>query len=167
MAAAGGELAARQRQMAEGGGGPHVVHCPDHALAAVENAADVVQREHALIDPVQVHDVGFLELSRAGDVAAGTANVEVPQVFPPQTEPPPHRQSLAQEVPLSPPAVAPLAHQQVVGRLVSHQHARLHAVVVQRHQQAVGSQGGASRSLARVHYQYSHAATVGLFFWFC
>ena len=61
--------------MAEGSGGPHVVHCPNHGLPRAEDALQVAQRQVALVYPVQVDHVGLAELGPAGHVGSGVGYV--------------------------------------------------------------------------------------------
>ena len=75
-----GKFIATSGIMADGRGGPDVVHGPDDRLARVENLGDVVEREHSLVDPVQVYHVGLAELGQSGDVGACVGDVDVEEV---------------------------------------------------------------------------------------
>ena len=68
-------------EVADGGGGPDVVHGPHHRLATLQDAAYAAEGEHALIDPMQVDDVGLTELPQLSDVDACIGNVNVEQVL--------------------------------------------------------------------------------------
>ena len=67
-------------QVTDGSGRPDVVHGPYHTLAAKQYLADVLQRQHALIDPVQMDNVGFLEFRQVGDVCATVGYVDIEQM---------------------------------------------------------------------------------------
>ena len=49
---------------------PHVVKGPYHRLAGLHDAVYFTQREHALVNPVQMNDVSLPESWQAGDVLA-------------------------------------------------------------------------------------------------
>ena len=59
---------------------PFVVQRPNDPLAAAHNLVYPVEREHPLIDPMQVDDVCLLELAGAGDVDACVGNVCLPKM---------------------------------------------------------------------------------------
>ena len=132
------------------------MHRPHHWLAGVENLADVAQREHALVHPVQVDDIGFLELRQTGDIGADVGNVNLEEVLPQEVQAPEHRPALPKEVPLLPQRLRQSYHCDVIALLVAHQHLGLLAVVVQRVLQPVGSQCRPSRHLTRIDNQYPH-----------
>ena len=62
--------------MAETRERPHVVQRPYQRLAGVDDALQHVQRDHAVVNPVQVDDVGLAELGQVGDVLACGAKIE-------------------------------------------------------------------------------------------
>ena len=57
------------------------MHGPDHPLPAAQNLLQVVEREHGLVGPVQVDDVGLSELGQAGDVVAEARGVDGKEPF--------------------------------------------------------------------------------------
>ena len=63
-----GETTTAEGDVTERCSRPDVVHRPDHGFARAQNLADGADGEHALIDPMEVDDVGLLELRQAGDV---------------------------------------------------------------------------------------------------
>ena len=58
--------------------GPFVVQCHDDAFATAHNIAHFIERKHALIDPMQVHDVCLLELIRVCYADANIGDVCLP-----------------------------------------------------------------------------------------
>ena len=66
--------------MADAGKRPLVVHRPHDGFAAVYDAAYVFQGKEALVDPMQVDDIGFLEFRQCGDVRTGVGQVHLEQV---------------------------------------------------------------------------------------
>ena len=48
--------------MANGRCGPNVVHGPNHGFAAVHDFSDAAEREHSLVNPREVDNVGLLKL---------------------------------------------------------------------------------------------------------
>lgn len=59
--------------------GPFVVKRPDDALSAAHDFAHFIERNHALVNPMQVYDVGFLELWCGGDADSGVGDVCLPE----------------------------------------------------------------------------------------
>ena len=69
--------------VADGRARPHVVQRPDDRFGALEYLLQVAERQHALVDPVEVDDVGLTECPCAGDVETGVGDgdgKEVPAV---------------------------------------------------------------------------------------
>jgi len=73
-----GIVPAAGRMVADAGKGPHVVQGPDHLFTGCNDLADFIEREHSLIDPVQVDDIGLFEFRQIGDgkSAVGDRNIE-------------------------------------------------------------------------------------------
>ena len=61
--------------MADAGAGPHVVHGPYDGLSRSENLSEVIEREHSLIHPMQMDDIGLLEFGQGGDVRSGVGYI--------------------------------------------------------------------------------------------
>ena len=59
--------------------GPFVVQRPDDSLPAAHNFAHFIERKHTLVDPMEVYDVGFLELFRACNADAEICDVCLPE----------------------------------------------------------------------------------------
>ena len=73
------KMFARARMMTDGCAGPHVMHGPHHGLAAAQDAGELMEGEHALVDPVQMNDVCGLELGKLCDIRSTTCNIHFPQ----------------------------------------------------------------------------------------
>ena len=142
--------------MADAGSRPEVVHRPHDRLSRTQDFTDVLQREHALVDPGEMYDVGLLELAQLRDVAAGVGEVYLKKVVAGEMQVPEHAEPFPEEVPLVLPLVAETDHGDVVRQLVTHQHLRLHAVVVQRILEPVGGNSRPACLLTGIYYQYSH-----------
>lgn len=54
--------------MADAGAGPHIVHGPYYRFAGSQNLADGVERQHSLVDPVQMDDICLLKFGKRSDV---------------------------------------------------------------------------------------------------
>ena len=67
--------------MADARSGPQVVHGPHHRLAAAHYLAYAVERQHALVNPVEVYHVSLLKLRQTGYVAARIGNVYLEQML--------------------------------------------------------------------------------------
>ena len=61
MAASGVEMCAVERDMTDACGEPNVVHRPHNGLATAQDFANAFQREHALVNPRQMDNVGRFE----------------------------------------------------------------------------------------------------------
>ena len=68
--------------VADGGGRPHIVHRPYYRFPTEEDLPQHFQRQHTLVDPVQVYHVGLLELMHLGDVSTCIGDVNLKEVFP-------------------------------------------------------------------------------------
>ena len=135
---------------------PQVVHGPHHRLAAGKNLANRTQRQQPLIDPRQMDDVGLLKLGKTRDVDADIGQVELKELLPAEMKMPEQAPTLPKEVPPSEPRTGRLHHGDVVGHLVAHKHLGLHAIIVERVEQAAGGQGGPTCLLTCVDNQYAH-----------
>ena len=93
------EAAAIQRQVADRRCRPQVVHRPYHMFLG-SDFANGAQRQHALVDPMQMHDVGFLIFAQPGNVGAGVGNVDFKQVLLSEVQVQPDDQPFPQEMEL-------------------------------------------------------------------
>lgn len=59
-----GILCAGTSVMADTRERPHVVQCPNNRLAGIENFFQVLDREHTLINPMQVYYISLLKLGQ-------------------------------------------------------------------------------------------------------
>ena len=135
---------------------------PDDALAALQDAGDAVQRQHALVYPVQVDDVCLLELLGAGDVDAHIGNVCLPQTRPPESAAWQDGQAFQELRYL----VAYPANRNGVGLLVAHHELRLHAVGIESIQKTTGCNGTSTATFTCTYEQHLHAFFTFLFFYF-
>ena len=142
--------------VADGRQRPEVVHGPYHRFSALQNASDAAQREHALIDPLQVDDVGLLELPQSGDVGTGIRHVNLKETFPGEMEMAEQAPAFPEEVQALQPAVGKGYDGRVVAEFLAHQHLRLYAIALQRLHQTVGGNGGTTRFFARIYNQDFH-----------
>ncbi len=94
LLAMGLEIPAVEGQVTDGRGWPDVMHRPYYLFATLQYLADILQGEHPLVDPVQVDDIGFLELPQAGDVCPGIGNIDVKEVGTAQPQMKPYTASL-------------------------------------------------------------------------
>ena len=61
--------------MADAGAGPHIVHGPYYRFAGSQNLADGVERQHPLVDPVQMDDICLLKFGKRSDVRTGIGDI--------------------------------------------------------------------------------------------
>ena len=142
--------------VADARAGPHVVHCPYHGLARGQYLFDILQGEHALVDPVQVDDVGLAEFGQGGDVRPRVGNVYGKEVVLLEAVGFPDDDAFPYELPHHPPVAAQGHDRDVVGLLVAHQQLGLDAVVLQGFCQAAGGYGGSADSFGCIDKQDSH-----------
>ena len=86
--------------MAYPGEGPHIVHCPDDRLAAVDDLFQSVKGYKTLVDPVEMDDVGLAELPGPCYVDAGIGYVHIEKVVTAETVGGPDGCPFPQEAPL-------------------------------------------------------------------
>ena len=143
--------------------GPHVVHGPHHALAAVHDAAQVGEREHGLVGPVQVYDVGLAEGGVAGDVVAEACRVDAPQPLAAEAVAEHDFGSFEGELGLAPQCGLEGQHAAFLGLglCVAAQHAGLHTPLVEGAQQAQGRNGRTACVAGGVHQQHLERALRG------
>ena len=68
--------------MADGGTFPHVVHRPDNRFAGGDDLLNIVQGQHALIDPMQVNDICLFENRKPGDIEPRIGNGYPKKILP-------------------------------------------------------------------------------------
>ena len=61
--------------MADSGKGPHIVHSPYNRFARIDDAADVCQREHTLVYPMQVDDICLGKFGQGSNVCTRVGNI--------------------------------------------------------------------------------------------
>lgn len=61
--------------MANAGERPHVMHSPYDGFTRLYDAAYICQREHTLINPVQMNHICLIELGECGNVCTCVGNV--------------------------------------------------------------------------------------------
>ena len=118
---------------------PQVVHRPHDRLTGVEYSADAVQRKHALVYPLQVNNVSFLEITCMSNVDTGIGNVYLKKMLTTEVQVEENTQPFPKERPLSQPRMTNRRNGYLICFLVTNKHASLHAVIVQRIHQPVGS----------------------------
>ena len=139
---------------------PDVVHRPHNGFSCIQYLANTFQRQHALINPVQMDDICLLKLWQLCDVCTTVGDIHLKQVLTVKVEPQPHDKTLPKEIELHPLLTWHCCYGQSVCLLVAHQHLRLHTIVVQRLHQPAGSYCSATRPFACIDYEYSHGAKV-------
>ena len=124
--------------------GPHIVERPHDLLSRIENLFEVAEREHRLIDPVQMYHVGLFEQRQARDVSAVGGGVDGKEVFPAETVRSKDFRPLGNEAQLLPAAFRQ-AHNSFFPRaFVAAQQRSLLTVLAQGFQQPHGGNGCAA-----------------------
>ena len=158
MVAMSGEAVACLSMVADAGHRPHVVQRPDNRLAGIQNLLQVVQRQHPLVHPVQMDDIGLLEFRQRGDVGPRVGNIYGKQallvevVGPPDDDPFPHK------IPDVPPRLAQGDHRHIVRLFVPDQHFCLDAALLQGFHQASSGDGCSSCLFRCIDDEYSHGS---------
>ena len=68
--------------MADGGTFPHVMHRPNNRFAGGDDLLNIVQGQHALIDPMQVNDICLFENRKPGDIEPRIGNGYPKKILP-------------------------------------------------------------------------------------
>ena len=145
-----------QSEVADGRGRPHIVHRPDHRFTAVDNLSDILERQHTLVDPMQMNDIRLLELWQGSDVETDVGDVYAKEVLAREMEMPEDAPSFPQEIPLGTQGTLHSHYGDIIAHLVTHQHLSLNAIIVKGIHQTVGSHSSSTRPLACIYYEYSH-----------
>ena len=77
---------------------PLVVQSHHHWLATGKDAFQVIERQESLVDPVQMDDIGLLELVHRGDVGARIGDIHLKDSLLAQVVGQPDDATLPQEV---------------------------------------------------------------------
>ena len=125
--------------MANGRCRPYIVHGPNHGLATIENPTNACKRQHSLVNPMQMDEIGLAELTRPRDIETRIGNIQLEKMLAREAQMPEDAPALPQEMPSRPHRRAQTHYRQAVGLFVANEHLSLHAIVVQRLHQAVGS----------------------------
>ena len=142
--------------VADAGAGPHVVHRPYDRFARLQYLADVLQRQHALIYPMQVDDVRLLEFGQGGDVRACVGYVDGKQVMLLETVGAPYHNAFPNESPHHAPIVLQGHNGNLLRLFVTNQQFGFYAVILQGIHQAAGGYGGAAHAFGGIYQQDSH-----------
>ena len=136
--------------MTDGRCGPQVVHGPHHGLAALHDLFYVTQRQHALVYPRQVNEVGLAKLGQRRYVGSRVGDIDSKEIVLGEMKMTEDGEPFPEEPPPLEPLVRQPHHRQLVGGFVYHQHLSLHAVVLQSLHQSVGSNSCSTCALACV-----------------
>ena len=149
---------------------PQVVQCPYHRLARRQYLAYHRQRQHTLINPREMDDIGLLEHRQTGDVGTAAAEINLPQVVALYMQTEQHGKPFIQEMPsLQPSAKAMAATAGVVDTdniyvllgLLAHKHACPHPTIVECRKQSARSNSRATRLLICVYDENFHLFNTG------
>lgn len=127
--------------MADAGTGPHVVHGPYHGFARGENLFDVLQREHALVDPVQVNDVRLLEFGQRSNVRACIGYIYGEDILPFEVVGNQNDDAFPHEFPYHPPVLVQRHDGDLVGLFISYQQLGFDAMILKGFHQSAGCYG--------------------------
>ena len=144
--------------VADTGTRPHIVHGPYHGFARGKDLLDVFQRKHTLVYPVEVDDVGLLELRQSGDVRAGIGDIDGKQVVFLEVVGFPDDDAFPHELPYQAPALLEGHYADLVGLLVAHQHFCLDAVVLEGFHESACGDGCTAYTFGCIDNKYSHVA---------
>ena len=72
--------------MADGGTFPHVMHRPNNRFAGGDDLLNIVQGQHALINPMQVNDICLFENRKPGDIEPRIGNGYPKKILPARSE---------------------------------------------------------------------------------
>ena len=146
--------------VADAGIGPLVVQGPHDTLAAPDNLFQVTEGEKALVNPMQVDDVGPLKLVGLGNVRTGIGQTHRPQVLHAETVVHPQHGTLPYEVPFLAETMGQGHHGEAVGLLVANEHPGLDAMVIEGFEQAAGRNGSTTRLLGGIYDENIHFSQI-------
>ena len=123
--------------MADGGTFPHVVHRPDNRFAGGDDLLNIVQRQHALIDPMQVNDICLFENRKPGDIEPRIGNGYPKKILPAEKIICPNNETFPDKRELSLPRLTDGMYFIGVARFVQYQHPGVYSGTVERFHQTV------------------------------
>ena len=136
---------------------PHVVKCPNNLFPRVNDAAYVAQREHTLVYPSKMNDIGFAETLELSDVGAVGGSVYRPKVFAAEAIGKYNLQPFGAELRLQKQTVLRQHLDVWILRLtVANKNLRLLATIVQRSHKAAGSYRRPANAFRCIHQKYLH-----------
>ena len=142
--------------VADAGERPHVMHRPHNGLPGGEDLFEVLHRQHALVDPVQVDHIGLLEFGKSRNVGSRIGNVHSKEMILFKPVGLPDADTFPHKFPHQPPAMFQRHHGDAVRLFVTHQHFGLDAIVFERFHQSAASDGRASNPFGCIDQYYSH-----------
>ena len=134
------------------------MHRPDNRFTALQDLTDTTQGEHTLIDPVQMDDVGFLELAQTSDIRTSIGDIDLKEVGSGEVEMTEYNETFPQEIPTEPPGLRQWHDSQCIRVFVTYQHLHLDTIVVQRLHQTVGGYSRPPRAFTRIYDKYFHTS---------
>ena len=105
---------------------------------------------------MEMNHVGLTELRQTGDVGASIGDIDLKEVTTGKEQSAIDDKTLPKEMPIDQWRSGQGDNGKRVAQFVTHQHLRLDAVVVERHHQAVGSDGSTSQTVTGINNKYPH-----------
>ena len=96
------------------------MHGPDDRLACLQNLTDITQRQHTLVHPMQMDDVGLLKLWQTGDISPCIGDIKLEEPLSIKMQMHKDDQSLPKETPSLAQPTSQSHHGNLVSRLVAH-----------------------------------------------
>ena len=89
-----------QGEVTDGRSWPDVVHGPDHWLATVHDFPDTFQRQHSLVDPMEMNHVSLLEFRKGSDIISCIGYIKGKEILFGKMQMPENAPALPKETPL-------------------------------------------------------------------
>jgi hypothetical protein len=129
---------------------------PHHRLAVIKDLADIPEREQPLIDPRQMDYIRLLVFRQRSDIRTRTSRIDFEEMLPFEMQVTENAPPFPEEMEPVESRMGQLYDRDALGLLVSNEHLRFHAIVVQCFHQAVGCHGCPTRFLTCIDNQYPH-----------
>ena len=129
---------------------PHIVHCPYDRFARSDYLLYCRERKHAVIDPMQVYDIGLLEFGEFSDAASSTTKVYGIDAVTAKVSVPCHRHTFPQHGQAVQKTALSQHRGELLSALAAHQHLGLDAIVLQGFGKAIGCNGRSALSLSGI-----------------
>ena len=138
--------------------GPHIVQRPNDALLRFQQLAKTLEREHPLVNPMQVYDIGLAKGFRASQVCSPRSRVNGKEPLAAPAIAQHNAQPLHDKASAPPHGRGERQNGGIVRFAQAHHHLGLVAVVLESVQQSAGGNSCTTSPFLGIYEEYFHAA---------